>query len=66
MEVVLGSSCVGIVVVLCMVHMAHKVAGMVNDGLGHMEVNSEKGLVSRVVQSYVEEVVHKHMVGLVG
>ena len=30
MEVVLGSSCVGIVVVLCMVHMAHKVVGRVD------------------------------------
>ena len=31
-----------------------------------MEVNGGKGLVSMVVHSYVEEVVHKHMVGLVG
>jgi len=29
-EVVLGSNCVGIVVVLCMVHMVHKVVGMVD------------------------------------
>ena len=31
-----------------------------------MEVNGRKGLVSMVVQSYVEEGVHMHMVGLVG
>ncbi|KAL4371689.1 hypothetical protein AHAS_Ahas06G0190900 [Arachis hypogaea] len=31
-----------------------------------MRANGEKGLLSMVVQSYVEEVVHKHMVGLVG
>ena len=31
-----------------------------------MEVNGEKGLVSMVVQSYVEEGVHNHRVGLVG
>ena len=31
-----------------------------------MEVNGVKGLVSMVVQRYVGEVVHKHMVGLVG
>ena len=30
--VVLGSNCVGIGVVLCMVHMAHKVVGMVVEG----------------------------------
>ena len=30
MEVVLGSSCVGIVVVPCMVYMVHKVVGMVD------------------------------------
>ena len=42
------------VMVLCMVHMVH-IVGVV-----------DKGLVSMVVQRYVEEVVHKHMVGLVG
>ena len=31
-----------------------------------MEVNGGKGLVSVVVQIYVEEVVHWHMMGLVG
>ncbi|KAL4276705.1 hypothetical protein AHAS_Ahas20G0233900 [Arachis hypogaea] len=31
-----------------------------------MEVNGGKGLVSIVVQNYVEEGVHRHMVGLVG
>ena len=31
-----------------------------------MEVNGGKGLVSMVVQNYVEEGVHMHMVGLVG
>ena len=31
-----------------------------------MRVFGGKGLVSMVVQNYVEEVVHKHMVGLVG
>ena len=31
-----------------------------------MEVNGGNGLVIMVVQSYVEGVVHKHMVGLVG
>ena len=31
-----------------------------------MKVNGGKGLDSMVVQSYVEEVVHKDMVGLVG
>ena len=31
-----------------------------------MEVNGGKGLVSVVVQSYVEGVVHWHMMGLVG
>ncbi|KAL4276304.1 hypothetical protein AHAS_Ahas20G0193800 [Arachis hypogaea] len=31
-----------------------------------MEVNGGKGLVSMVVQSCVEEMVHKHMAGLVG
>ena len=29
-EMVIGSNCVGIVVVLCMVHMAHTVVGMVD------------------------------------
>ncbi|KAL4306611.1 hypothetical protein AHAS_Ahas16G0195600 [Arachis hypogaea] len=31
-----------------------------------MEANGGKGLVSMMFQSYVEGVVHKHMVGLVG
>ena len=31
-----------------------------------MRVFGGKGLVSMVVQSYVEEVVHRHMMGLVG
>ena len=31
-----------------------------------MEVNGGRGLVSVVVQSCVEEVVHRHMMGLVG
>ncbi|KAL4321655.1 hypothetical protein AHAS_Ahas14G0132200 [Arachis hypogaea] len=35
------------VVVPCMVHMAHKVVGMVDMGWGHMVVFGEKGLVSK-------------------
>ena len=33
---------------------------------GHMVVNGEKELVSVVVQSYVERMIYKHRVGLVG
>ena len=33
---------------------------------GHMVVNGEKELVSVVVQSYVERMVYKHRLGLVG
>jgi len=55
-----------------MVHMEVVVLGGnsigigVGKGWGNMEVNSVKGLVSMVVRSYVEEVVHWHMIGLVG
>ena len=35
-------------------------------GKGHTVVNGEKELVSVVVQSYVERMVYKHRVGLVG
>ena len=51
----------GIGVVLHMVHMDHKVVGMVDMGWGHMEVFGEKGLVSRV-EVHVEDKNHKHMV----
>jgi len=49
-------------VVLYVVHMAHKVVGMVDMGKGHMEVFGGKGLVSMVVQSYVEEGAHRCVV----
>ena len=64
-EVVLESNCVGMVVVPCMVHMVHKEVGMVDKDYGHMEVNGGKGLVSMVVQSHVEGVVHRHVVVVV-
>ncbi|KAL4300909.1 hypothetical protein AHAS_Ahas17G0248000 [Arachis hypogaea] len=64
--VVLGSNWVGIRVDLCMAHMAHRVVDMVDKGWNHVIVFGNRGLVSMVVQSCVEEVVHKHMVGLVG
>ena len=51
------------VVVLGMVHM---VVGVVNRYWGHMEVNGGKGLVSVVIQSYVERMVSEYRVGLVG
>ena len=52
-------------VVLHMVHMVHKVVGMVDMGWGHMEVFGEKGLVSKVAQNYIGEVVHGHVVVVV-
>ena len=55
----------GIGVVLRMIHMVHKVVSMVDMGWGHMEVFGEKGLVSKVVQSHVEGVVHRHVVVVV-
>ncbi|KAL4276750.1 hypothetical protein AHAS_Ahas20G0238400 [Arachis hypogaea] len=51
--------------VLGMVHMAHKVVGIVDMGLGHMEVFGGMRLVSIVVEGYVEEGVHRHMVVVV-
>ena len=64
-EVVLESNCVGMVVVPCMVHMAHKVVGMVDKDWGHMEGFGDMGLVSKVVQNHVEWVVHRHVVVVV-
>ena len=63
--VVLGSNWVGIGVVLYMVHMAHKVVGRVDKGWGHTWVFGGRGLVSKVVQSHVEGVVHRHVVVVV-
>jgi len=59
--VVLWSIDVGMVVALGMVHM---IIGMVNIGSDHMEVNGGMGLVSKVVEGYVEEGIHMHMVCL--
>ena len=60
-EVVLESNCVGMVVVPCMVHMAHKVVGMVDKDWGHMEGFGDMGLVS-MVEHHVENKIHRHMV----
>ena len=55
---------------LDMVHREVVVFGSNRIGIGvnkdHMVVNGEKELVSVVVQSYVERVVYKHRMGLVG
>ena len=59
-EVVLGSSNLGIVVP-CMAHMVQKGVGMVGKDHGHMEVFVENRLVS-VVEGHVEDMTHKHMV----
>ncbi|KAL4357673.1 hypothetical protein AHAS_Ahas09G0210200 [Arachis hypogaea] len=65
--VVLGSNCVGIVDILCMVQMVHMVVGMVDMDYGHMKMFDCRGLVSMVVQSCVEEgVIHRHMTVVVG
>ena len=53
---------IGKVVVLDMVHM---VVGMVGISWGHMEVNGGRKLVSKVVQNYVAEGVHMHVVVVV-
>ena len=60
--VVHGSIGVGKVVVLDTVHL---VVGMVGMGWGHMEVNGGRKLVSKVVQNYVVEGVHMHVVVVV-
>ena len=64
-EVVLESNCVGMVVVPCMVHMAHKVVVVVDKDWGHIEGFGDMGLVSKVVQNHVEEVVHRLVVVVV-
>jgi len=63
---VLGSNWAEIGVALCMVYLAHKVVGMVDMDYDHIEVFDCRGLVSMVVQSYIEEGVHRHMVVVVG
>ena len=60
--VVHGNIGIGKVVALDVVHM---VVGMVGMGWGHMEVNGGRKLVSKVVQNYVVEGVHMHVVVVV-
>ncbi|KAL4316386.1 hypothetical protein AHAS_Ahas15G0279900 [Arachis hypogaea] len=45
--------------------MVDIVVGMVDMGWGHMEVNDNMRLVSMVVEGYVEEGVHMHMMVVV-
>ncbi|KAL4391036.1 hypothetical protein AHAS_Ahas03G0204900 [Arachis hypogaea] len=49
--------------ILGVVHLGNNMEGVALESIeGHMEVFSGMGLVSMVVQSYVEEGVHRHMV----
>ncbi|KAL4345063.1 hypothetical protein AHAS_Ahas11G0240900 [Arachis hypogaea] len=65
MEVVLETNGVGIMVALCMVHMVevYKVGDMME--VGYRKVFGDMRLVSMVVEGYIEEGAHRHMVVVV-